>query len=135
MNAFVENPQILKAGTMHDPDTLDFKQAMTSKYKDKFIEAMKVEIDLLTKMKAWIVVDRRSLPEGANILPSTWAFKIKRDKTGEIKRFCTRFCARGDKQLEGVDVFESYALTSSTKSCAKSLDLSSHVSLDFECPC
>ena len=69
----------MKAGTTTDPDTLNFKQAMTGEYKDKFIEAMKVEIELLTKMKAWIVVDRRSLPEGANILPSTWAFKIKRE--------------------------------------------------------
>jgi hypothetical protein len=44
-----------------------------------------------------------------NVLPSTWAFKIKRYPDGLIKKFKARFCARGDKQIEGVDYFETYA--------------------------
>eukprot|EP00956_Cyclotella_meneghiniana_P030803 scaffold78713_cov46-Cyclotella_meneghiniana.AAC.1 len=44
-----------------------------------------------------------------NVLPSTWAFKIKRFPDGLIKKYKARFCARGDKQIEGVDYFETYA--------------------------
>ena len=54
-------------------------------------------------------MDRDKLPEGANILPSIWAFAIKRDPAGEIKKHKARFCVRGDKQIEGVDYVDSYA--------------------------
>jgi len=41
-----------------------------------------------------------------NIINSTWAFKWKRYPDGLIK---SRFCARRDQQLEGIDFFETYA--------------------------
>ena len=44
-----------------------------------------------------------------NILLSTRAFKIKRNPAGDIKKCKASFCARGDKQLEGVDYFETFA--------------------------
>ncbi len=40
---------------------------------------------------------------------STWAFKCKRYPDGLIKKLKARFCARGDKQLEGIDFFDTYA--------------------------
>jgi hypothetical protein len=40
---------------------------------------------------------------------STWAFKCKRYPGGLIKKFKARLCARGDKQLEGTDFFDTYA--------------------------
>jgi hypothetical protein len=43
------------------------------------------------------------------VLPSTWAFKCKRIPDGDIKKLKSRFVARGDKQIEGVDYFETYA--------------------------
>ncbi len=56
------------------------------------------------------MVDRND-SEGAphHVIPSTWAFKCKRYPDGRIKKFKARFCARGDKQLEGIDFFETYA--------------------------
>ena len=57
-------------------------------------------------MNTWDVVERT---EEMNVLPSTWAFKCKRFPDGLIKKFKARFCARGDKQIEGVDYFETYA--------------------------
>ena len=44
-----------------------------------------------------------------NVLPSTWAFKIKRYPDGRVKKFKARFCARGDQQKEGIDYFETWA--------------------------
>jgi hypothetical protein len=44
-----------------------------------------------------------------NILPSTWAFKIKRFPDGLVKKFKARFCVRGDMQKEGIDFFETWS--------------------------
>jgi hypothetical protein len=44
-----------------------------------------------------------------NILPSTWAFKIKRFPDDTVKKFKAQFCARGDHQKEGIDFFETWA--------------------------
>jgi hypothetical protein len=46
---------------------------------------------------------------GKNVLPSTWAFKIKRYPDGRVKKFKACFCAHGDHQQEGIDYFETWA--------------------------
>ena len=44
-----------------------------------------------------------------NILPSTWAFQCKRYPDGSIRKLKARFCAHGDKQVEGIDYFDTFA--------------------------
>jgi hypothetical protein len=46
---------------------------------------------------------------GQNVLPSTWAFKIKCYPDGWVKKFKAKFCAGGDKQQDGIDYFETWA--------------------------
>eukprot|EP00804_Cyclotella_cryptica_P006884 CCRYP_020802-RA/>CCRYP_020802-RA protein AED:0.48 eAED:0.48 QI:0/0/0/1/0/0/2/0/93 len=36
-----------------------------------------------------------------HVLPSTWAFRLKRFPNGLAKKFKARFCIRGDRQIEG----------------------------------
>ena len=48
-------------------------------------------------------------PRGANILMSTWEFKKKRYPDGALKKFKARFCVRGDQQIDGLDVFDTFA--------------------------
>jgi hypothetical protein len=71
---------------------------------------MKLEVATLESIDAWYVVDRYD-SDGAphHVIPSTWAFKCKGYPGGWIKKFKACFCARGDKQLEGIDFFETYA--------------------------
>ena len=57
-------------------------------------------------MNAWEVVDREG---DMHVIKSTWAFKLKRYPYGFIKKYRSRFCSRGDMQLEGIDFFEKYA--------------------------
>jgi hypothetical protein len=81
--------------------------AMRGPFQGEFYDAMQVELATLsTDFKCWDLVPR--LPD-MNVLPSTWAFKIKRYQDGSLKKFKARFCARGDRQLEGVDYFETWA--------------------------
>jgi len=45
-----------------------------------------------------------------DVIPSTWAFKVKKLPSGVLKKIKSRFCVRGDLQTEGVDnVFDTYA--------------------------
>ena len=57
-------------------------------------------------MEEWEVVERQ---DDINVLRSTWAFKLKCYPDGLIKKFKALFCARGDRQLKGIDFFETYA--------------------------
>ena len=99
----------LKAKKNYDPDTPTFGQAMRSPYSKEFKAAMMTEIKSLVKHGTWVGLLCSSLPEGANVIPSTWAFRIKRLPDSTIYKWKARFCMRGDKQVDGVDVFETYA--------------------------
>jgi hypothetical protein len=46
---------------------------------------------------------------GKNVLLSMWAFKIKRYADGCVKKLKASFCARGNRQTEEVDYFETWA--------------------------
>ena len=90
----------------NDADTPTWEQAMNGPNAEGFWEACKVEYDTLTKKGCWDIVKRQSW---MNILPGTWAFKIKRYPDGLVKKLKARFCARGDRQIEGVDFFDTFA--------------------------
>ncbi len=101
------HPLFLQAKTAaNQEDNPNWWQAMNSPFHEEFWEAACVEIETLEHMNAWDVVSRS---DEMNVLPSAWAFKMKWLPDGKIKKFKARFCARGDKQIEGVDYFESYA--------------------------
>lgn len=44
-----------------------------------------------------------------SILPSTWAFKLKWYPDGSAQKYKARFCVRGDKQVEGMDFWETWS--------------------------
>jgi hypothetical protein len=100
-------PHFLKAKLDADPDSPTYRQAINSPQADMWWDAMEVELDTLENdLKVWDLVYREA---GMNILPSTWAFKLKRFPDGLAKKFKARFCARGDRQKFGVDYFETWA--------------------------
>ena len=44
-----------------------------------------------------------------NVLPSTWAFKVKQFPEGMVWSLKAWICARGDCQIENVDFFDTFA--------------------------
>ena len=52
---------------------------------------------------------KTSLPRGANVLSSTWVFKIKRYPDGRMRKHKAGFCVRGDCQIKNLEYVESYA--------------------------
>ena len=57
-------------------------------------------------MVAWDFFD---LEDDMNDISLKWACKLKRYPDGLIKKFKSRLCDRGDMQLEGIDLFDTYA--------------------------
>jgi hypothetical protein len=103
-----DQPHILQAKMRKsDPDNPTWTQAMNSPEADKWWQACEVEMNTLENdLKAWKLVKR--LP-GMNVIPSTWAFKLKRYPDGTVKKYKARLCVRGDCQTEGVDFWETWA--------------------------
>ena len=99
------NPMAL-AAKANDPDTPNWNEAMNGPFAEGFWEAMRKELDTLEHMKVWEVVDREHWMQ---VIPTTWAFKVKRLPSGEIKKLKGRFCIRGDMEKEGVHYWETYA--------------------------
>jgi hypothetical protein len=108
-NSFMLAPHAMKASATHDPDTPRLHEAMRGDHRDEFLTAMGKEISELESHGSWTVVRKETMPDGANLLPSTWALKLKRYPDGNMRKLKARFCVRGDKQIAGVDYFESYA--------------------------
>ena len=55
------------------------------------------------------MIRKEYIPDGANILPSTWDLKVKRYPDGRMYKKKSRFCDRGDKHIVVVYYYESYA--------------------------
>jgi hypothetical protein len=100
------NPMIFGANA-NSEDNPTWEQAMNGPDRDGYWKACEKEIETLQVDKdAWDVVKREPW---MNVLPSTWAFKCKRYPDGMIRKLKARFCCRGDRQIEGVDYFETFA--------------------------
>ena len=120
------NPWMFKAKKTHDPDTPTIREALTGPYRDDFLDAMSVEIDELEAHTTWSVQKIADIapvtrPDGTTytpqIVPLTWAYKIKRWPNGLLRKVKARICVRGDLQTEGVDdVWATYAPVASWSS-------------------
>jgi hypothetical protein len=77
------HPMILAAkSAASKDDNPTWWQAMNGPYSDQYFEAAKVEVMTLESKDSWIVVDRT---DDMNVLPSTWAFKLKRFPDGSVR--------------------------------------------------
>jgi hypothetical protein len=58
------------------------------------------------KNDVWDIVSR---PEGKFVVTSKWIYKINHATDGSVKKYKTRFVARGFSQVEGIDYEETFA--------------------------
>jgi hypothetical protein len=80
-----------KAVRGSDPDMPTFAQAMASPQHDYWIEALKAELSELETRETWIEIHVNELPEGANVVPGTWALKIRCVPDGRFHKFKAGF--------------------------------------------
>ena len=92
----------------YDPDTPSMFEALTGQHSGEFRKAMDKEIQALEGMGTWKIVKRTELPKGSNIIPGTWAFRIKRYPDGRLQKFKARFCVQGFRERKE-DIGDTYA--------------------------
>ena len=66
------------------------------------------EIEDLEQHNTWEILKKTSLPRGANLIPPTWAFNIKRYSDGIMRKHKAISRVRGYRQIKNVYYFESY---------------------------
>ncbi len=108
-----------------------YREAMSSKEKDKWMAAMKSEFDGCVAQDTWVLVARSSLPKETNIIPVKWVFKVKTDETGSITKYKARITPKGFKQKYGVDYFEVFANTGKYKSLRVLLSIAAREDLEL----
>ena len=115
------------AAKANDADTPNWNQAMNGPNADGFWEACRKELDTLVDMEVWDVVDREPW---MSVIPTTWAFKIKRFPSGEVRKLKSRLCVRGDKEIENVHYWETFAPVVSWTTVRLLLILSAQLGLE-----
>ena len=94
----------------NDADTPTYAEAMASSDAEGFRAAMDKEIAELVQKKAWDLVPKSvAVKARKKVLGSTWAFRRKRYPDGSLRKLKARICVRGDQQVMGVDVFDTFA--------------------------
>ena len=120
------HPWMLKSKKGSDPDTPTIKEALTGPYRSEFLDAMSAEIRELENHGTWTIIKKSDIPSNISsegeqkspqVVPLTWAYKVKRWPSGEMRKIKARLCVRGDLQTEGVDdAWETYAPVASWSS-------------------
>jgi len=90
-------------------DPKSYKAANESPLAEKWDTAMKEELDAIGQHQ--VFGDFVELPEGRNVLPSRWVYKIKRDGAGNVQRYKARLVCGGNHQIEGIDYQATYTPT------------------------
>ncbi|GKB01534.1 ribonuclease H-like domain, reverse transcriptase, RNA-dependent DNA polymerase [Tanacetum coccineum] len=81
----------------------NYKEASSDQ---KWIEAMKVELDSINRNNTWKLT---TLPKGHKAIGLKWVFKTKRDANGNIIKHKARLVAKGYIQEHGIDFEEVFA--------------------------
>ena len=87
-----------------DPNT--YSEAMVSRDAAFLREAVSDEMDSILFNNTWVLVD---LPPGSNTISCKWVFRRKYRTDGSIQTFKAMLVAKGFRQREGIDYFDTYA--------------------------
>ncbi|KAL0367098.1 UNVERIFIED_CONTAM: hypothetical protein Sradi_3599900 [Sesamum radiatum] len=82
---------------------------------DKWLEAMKSEMNFIGSNQVWTLVDP---PKGVKPVWYKWVYKRKLGADGEVIAFKARLVAKGYTQLPRVDFEENYSPIAMAKSIA-----------------
>ena len=89
-------------------DEPSIREALNGEEREAWCDAIEAELTQMEKVNTWVPVIP---PPDANIIPSLFVFRRKRNNTGSIVRYKARLVVKGFKQQFGVDYFDTFAPT------------------------
>ncbi|KAL0445805.1 UNVERIFIED_CONTAM: Retrovirus-related Pol polyprotein from transposon RE2 [Sesamum latifolium] len=89
-----------------DNDPKTYGEAMSDIDSDKWLEAIKSEMDSMGSNQVWTLVDP---PKGVRPVGCKWVYKHKLGADGEVTAFKARLVAKGYTQRPGVNFEETYS--------------------------
>src|ERR1041384_7715300 len=90
-----------------------YKEATEGPEPEKWLEAMKSEIDSMDTNRVWTLVD---IPEDRKAVENKWIFKKKTDADGNVSVYKARLFTKGFRQIQGVDYEETFSPVAMIKS-------------------
>ncbi|KAK8556182.1 hypothetical protein V6N12_002595 [Hibiscus sabdariffa] len=90
-----------------------YQEAVASPDSEKWLEAMRSEMDSMSENQVWILVEP---PEGIKPIGCKWVFKKKTDMDGNVQTYKGRLVAKGFRQIHGVDYDETFSPVAMFKS-------------------
>ena len=104
----MENPMAFAATI--NPDILYWDQAMKAPDQDKFLEAVRTELDEHEKMGNYEPIPLSEVPAGTKLFDMVWSMRQKRKiKTQEVYKWKARLNVHGGQQVHGVHYWDTYA--------------------------
>eukprot|EP00961_Rhodomonas_salina_P071636 961911-Rhodomonas_salina.1 len=80
----------------HEADPKNQSETRASPSVEDWKCAEEIEIKTHWGLGTWEIV---STPKGCVPLPDTWSYSVKQDCDGNVSKYKTRWCARGDMQM------------------------------------
>lgn len=86
-------------------ESTSVNEALKTPKKDRWLTAMKKEMDSLHQNEVWDLVER---PKNRKLVSSKWIFKAKTNAEGQVERYKAWLVARGFSQEYGTDYDETF---------------------------
>ncbi|MCQ7222035.1 DDE-type integrase/transposase/recombinase [Salmonella enterica] len=99
--------------TLIEDEPTSYQEAVMSPDSEKWLEAMRSEMDSMYTNQVWTLVDP---PEGVKPIGCKWVFKRKTDMEGHTHTYKGRLVAKGFKQIHGIDYDETFSPVAMFKS-------------------
>ncbi|KAJ8756303.1 hypothetical protein K2173_025115 [Erythroxylum novogranatense] len=112
---------------IEDNEPTTYEEVLKSSESDKWLQAMKSEMDSMYENQVWTLVEA---PEGIKPIGYKWVFKKKTDMDGNVITYKARLVAKGFRQRQGVDYDETFSPVAMLKSIRILLAIATHY--DYE---
>ncbi len=104
----MQNPIAFHAETMGD--IMYYDQALQQPDAKRFANAIVKEVNGHVDNKHWTLVKQKDVPKEAQVVPSAWTMRRKRDlTTNKVIKHKARLNLHGRKQVYGMNYFETDA--------------------------